>query len=99
MKPTAAYPSKEKVSYDDYNLATIVVFPPYQRRRYGMLMIEFSTYICLRISCLALKEYVFEGYELSRRAGKTGTPERPLSDLGLRSFLTYWIATLVQFFR
>lgn len=39
------------------------------------------------------------GYELSRRVGKTGTPERPLSDLGLRSFLTYWIATLVQFFR
>ena len=30
------------MSYDDYNLATIVVFPPYQRRRYGMLMIEFS---------------------------------------------------------
>ena len=30
------------MSYDDYNLATIVVFPPYQRKRYGMLMIEFS---------------------------------------------------------
>lgn len=36
--------SKEKVSYDDYNLACIVVLPPYQRMGYGMLMIEFSGY-------------------------------------------------------
>ncbi|OJT12859.1 Histone acetyltransferase KAT8 [Trametes pubescens] len=72
--------SKEKVSYDDYNLACIVVLPPYQKKGYGMLLIEFS-------------------YELSRRAGKVGTPERPLSDLGLRSYLTYWISTLVRFFR
>ncbi|KAG2364692.1 acyl-CoA N-acyltransferase [Suillus spraguei] len=37
-------------------------------------------------------------YEVSRRAGKVGTPERPLSDLGLRSYLTYWVATLIRFF-
>ncbi|KZT08983.1 acyl-CoA N-acyltransferase [Laetiporus sulphureus 93-53] len=72
--------SKEKVSYDDYNLACIVVLPPYQKKGYGMLMIEFS-------------------YELSRRAGRIGTPERPLSDLGLRSYLTYWVSTLIRFFR
>jgi len=72
--------SKEKFSYDDYNLACIVVLPPYQRKGYGMLMIEFS-------------------YELSRRAGKVGTPERPLSDLGLRSYLAYWIATIIRFLR
>lgn len=34
--------SKEKVSYDDYNLACIITFPPYQKRGYGMLLIEFS---------------------------------------------------------
>ncbi|KAF8339782.1 acyl-CoA N-acyltransferase [Cantharellus anzutake] len=72
--------SKEKVSYDDYNLACIVILPPYQRKGYGMLLIEFS-------------------YELSRRSGKLGTPERPLSDLGLRSYLAYWVAVLVRFFR
>ncbi|KAJ7021058.1 acyl-CoA N-acyltransferase [Mycena alexandri] len=72
--------SKEKVSYDDYNLACIITLPPFQRMGYGMLMIEFS-------------------YELSRRAGKVGTPERPLSDLGLRSYLAYWVGTLIRFFR
>lgn len=72
--------SKEKYSYDDYNLACIIVLPPYQRKGYGMLMIEFS-------------------YELSRRSGKVGTPERPLSELGLRSYLTYWVATIVRFLR
>lgn len=39
------------------------------------------------------------GYELSRRSGRVGTPERPLSDLGLRSYLTYWVSTLIRFFR
>ncbi|KIK66011.1 hypothetical protein GYMLUDRAFT_38482 [Collybiopsis luxurians FD-317 M1] len=72
--------SKEKISYDDYNLACIITLPPFQRQGWGRLMIEFS-------------------YELSRRAGKVGTPERPLSDLGLRSYLAYWVSTLVRFFR
>ncbi|KAF8531027.1 acyl-CoA N-acyltransferase [Gautieria morchelliformis] len=72
--------SKEKISYDNYNLACIVTLPPYQRKGYGMLLIEFS-------------------YELSRRAGVLGTPERPLSDLGLRSYVTFWISVLVRFFR
>ncbi|KAF5328490.1 hypothetical protein D9611_014543 [Ephemerocybe angulata] len=74
------YFSKEKVSFDDYNLATIVTFPQDQKQGYGSLMIEFS-------------------YELSRLAGKVGTPERPLSDLGLRGYLAYWVSTLVRFFR
>lgn len=36
------YLVQEKVSYDDYNLACIVVLPPYQKKGYGMLLIEFS---------------------------------------------------------
>lgn len=61
-----------------------------------MLMIEFS----MSFSTF-FRLYFFTplGYELSRRTGKVGTPERPLSELGLRSYLTYWVATLIRFFR
>ncbi|KAF8536239.1 acyl-CoA N-acyltransferase, partial [Trichophaea hybrida] len=34
--------SKERISWDDYNLACILVFPPYQRRGLGKLLISFS---------------------------------------------------------
>lgn len=40
-----AFFSKEKVSFDDYNLACIVTFPPFQGNGFGKLLIEFSTSI------------------------------------------------------
>lgn len=69
--------SKEKVSYDDFNLACIVVFPPYQRKGYGTLLMEYS-------------------YYLSRSAAVAGTPERPLSELGLKGYMAFWSAQLVR---
>ncbi|KAF7324764.1 Histone acetyltransferase [Mycena kentingensis (nom. inval.)] len=72
--------SKEKQSFDNYNLACILTLPPHMKKGFGMLMIEFS-------------------YELSRRLGTVGTPERPLSDMGLRSYLAYWVAAIMRFFK
>ena len=69
--------SKEKVSYDDYNVACIVTFPPFQRKSFGTLMIEFS-------------------YYLSAAQGMLGTPERPLSDLGFKGYLSFWTAVLLR---
>ncbi|KAI5855230.1 acyl-CoA N-acyltransferase [Tricharina praecox] len=72
--------SKEKISWDDYNLACILVFPPFQKKGLGKLLIAFS-------------------YELSRGAGKMGSPEKPLSDLGHKGYIAYWSTCIAKVIR
>lgn len=74
------YFSKEKESADEYNLACIMILPPFQKRGYGRFLIQLS-------------------YELTKREGKTGSPERPLSDLGKLSYRSYWNHEILKMLR
>ncbi|PHH52889.1 Males-absent on the first protein [Ceratocystis fimbriata CBS 114723] len=63
--------SKEKMSWDNNNLACILVFPPWQRKGLGALLMGVS-------------------YEIARREGLLGGPEKPISDLGLKGYRRFW---------
>ena len=69
--------SKEKMSWDNNNLACILVFPPWQRQGLGKILMGVS-------------------YELSRREGRIGGPEKPLSEMGRRSYVRFWQARVAR---
>ncbi|KXH41792.1 MOZ/SAS family protein [Colletotrichum nymphaeae SA-01] len=63
--------SKEKMSWDNNNLACILVFPPWQKKGLGALLMGVS-------------------YEISRREGVLGGPEKPISELGRKGYKRFW---------
>ncbi|KAF2739523.1 acyl-CoA N-acyltransferase [Polyplosphaeria fusca] len=76
-KQVVGFFSKEKMSWDNNNLACILVFPPWQKQGLGQVLMGAS-------------------YEISRREGRLGGPEKPLSDLGRRAYIHYWSTTLAR---
>lgn len=69
--------SKEKMSWDNNNLACILIFPPWQRKGLGKILMGVS-------------------YELSKREGRIGGPEKPLSELGKKAYITFWEARITK---
>jgi GNAT superfamily N-acetyltransferase len=76
------YFSKEKHSIAGYNLSCIMTLPPHQRKGYGQYLIDFSYLLTRKESEL----------NFTQQSSKhiTGTPEKPLSDLGAFSYRSYW---------
>lgn len=75
------YFSKEKVSWDANNLACILIFPPYQHRQLGKLLMGIS---------YKLSAWDWEG-------GIIGGPEKPLSEMGYRSYVRFWEERIARF--
>ncbi|KAJ5552141.1 hypothetical protein N7494_001519 [Penicillium frequentans] len=73
--------SQEKLSWDANNLACICVFPPYQHRQLGKLLMGVS--------------YKLSGWDSP--GGYIGGPEKPLSDLGQKSYNRFWAERIARY--
>jgi len=65
------------MSWDNNNLACILIFPPWQRQGLGKILMGVS-------------------YELSKREGRIGGPEKPLSELGSKGYIKFWEARIAN---
>ncbi|OJJ00008.1 hypothetical protein ASPVEDRAFT_127424 [Aspergillus versicolor CBS 583.65] len=75
--------SKEKLSWDANNLACILVFPPYQHKQLGKLLMGVS--------------YKISGWE--QDSSLIGGPERPLSEMGRRSYNRFWEERIARYLK
>lgn len=73
--------SKENPSWDSNNLACILIFPPFQHRQLGKLLMAVS--------------YKLSGWEWV--GGVIGGPEKPLSEMGKKSYLRFWSERIARF--
>jgi len=50
-----------------------------------------------QVSCVNQSDTSPAGYLLSRKEGRTGSPEKPLSALGALGYKNYWTLSLIRY--
>lgn len=88
------YFSKEKRSPDN-NVSCIMTLPVRQRKGWGQLLIDFSELSPLFCSIRMSADSA--GYLLTKKEGRVGGPERPLSGLGEVTYKKYWSLSVFRF--
>lgn len=76
------YFSKEKESTEDYNVACILTMPPYQRKGYGKLLIEFSELDIFLVNCVYVNCQLFVSkcsQQVMNYRNSRGKPDHPKS--------------------
>lgn len=81
--------SKQIGSLSFESLSSIMIIPPYTKRKLGTLLIEFSY-------AIGIHELTSFGKMISSKEVITTGPESPLSPFGLSLYLNYWQKVLVK---